>query len=231
MANKTQQNPLPSSGVDTLIRKLREEGVSAGRKEADRIVAEAKAKAKQILEKANGEAKQILDSSQNEASAYQSAGEEAIKTAMRDSVLEMKSGLMQRFSSDVKRLVAAELRDGALLKQLILEVAGRAGARVEAAGADALEIVLPEKVVGLEELRRKPDDLRRGKLTHYVLGLSENMLREGVTFSASDEVESGIRIKMVDKEITLDLTDEAIAAFLLAHLQPRFRAVLEGVVR
>jgi len=36
---------------------------------------------------------------------------------------------------------------------------------------------------------------------------------------------------MVDKDISLDLTDEAIAALLLEHLQPRFRAILEGIVK
>jgi len=73
--------------------------------------------------------------------------------------------------------------------------------------------------------------LRRGKLTHFVLGLSDEILRKGVTFSASDEHESGIRIHMVDKDVSLDLTDEAIAALLLEHLQPRFRAILEGIVK
>jgi len=28
----------------------------------------------------------------------------------------------------------------------------------------------------------------------------------------------------------LDLTDKAVAAVILAHLQPRFRALLEGVI-
>ena len=36
---------------------------------------------------------------------------------------------------------------------------------------------------------------------------------------------------MVKGNIKIDLTDEAIAALLLQHLQPRFRAVLEGIVK
>jgi len=36
---------------------------------------------------------------------------------------------------------------------------------------------------------------------------------------------------VVKGNITIDLTDEAIAALLLQHLQPRFRAVLEGIVK
>jgi V/A-type H+-transporting ATPase subunit E len=94
-----------------------------------------------------------------------------------------------------------------------------------------LEILLPEKAVGVEELRRNPAELKKGRLTGLVFGLTGDMLRDGVTFSASDEVQGGIRIHMVDKDITLDLTDQAVADFLLQHLQPRFRAVFEGVVK
>ena len=155
----------------------------------------------------------------------------AIQMAMRDTILDMKSHLMQQFSSDVKRLVSRNLQDEALLRQMILEVAGRARESVDASRSSQLDIVLPGEVVGLNELRNNPDELRRGKLTHFVLGLSDDILRKGVSFSASDEHESGIRIHMVDKDISLDLTDEAIAALLLEHLQPRFRAILEGIVK
>ncbi len=231
MTNEATETPVASSGVDVLIAKLREQGVSAGRSEGDRIVAEAQAKAKQIVDKAREEAKNYLEGSRKEAAAFQYAGEEAIRTAMRDTILDMKSRLTQRFSSDVKRLVRRELGEETLLKQLVLEVAGRARERVEAAGTEHLEVMLPEKIVGLEELRNNPEELQKGKLTRFVLGLSENLLREGVTFSASEDIESGIRIHIVDQDITVDLTDEAIAGLLLRYLQPRFRAILEGIVK
>lgn len=231
MVDADNQSQLPSQGIDALIARLREQGVSAGREEAEKIVADARAMAKEIVDKAKEEAKMHIEASHKQADAFQAAGVAAIQMAMRDTILDMKSHLMQQFSSDVKRLVSRNLQDEALLRQMILEVAGRARESVDAAGASELEIVLPEEVVGLNELRNNPDELRRGKLTHFVLGLSDEILRKGVTFSASDEHESGIRIHMVDKDISLDLTDEAIAALLLEHLQPRFRAILEGIVK
>jgi len=231
MVDADNQSQPPSQGIDALIARLREQGVAAGREEAEKIVADARAMAKEIVDKAKEEAKKHIEASHKQADAFQSAGVAAIQMAMRDTILDMKSHLMQQFSSDVKRLVSRNLQDEALLRQMILEVAGRARESVDAAGASELEIVLPEEVVGLNELRNNPDELRRGKLTHFVLGLSDEILRKGVTFSASDEHESGIRIHMVDKDISLDLTDEAIAALLLEHLQPRFRAILEGIVK
>jgi V/A-type H+-transporting ATPase subunit E len=231
MVDADNQSQPPSQGIDALIARLREQGVAAGREQAEKIVADARAMAKEIVDKAKEEAKKHIEASHKQADAFQSAGVAAIQMAMRDTILDMKSHLMQQFSSDVKRLVSRNLQDEALLRQMILEVAGRVRESVDAAGASELEIVLPEEVVGLNELRNNPDELRRGKLTHFVLGLSDEILRKGVSFSASDEHESGIRIHMVDKDISLDLTDEAIAALLLEHLQPRFRAILEGIVK
>ena len=231
MAKAAKEALPPASGVDALIAKLRDEGVSAGRSEAEKIVAEAHARAKQIVDKAKAEAKQHLAAAQKEGDAYQSAGQEAVKTAMRDTVLDMKAQLMQRFSADVKRLASEELGKDETLKQMVLELVGRAHEDTGLAKAEEIEVILPEKAAGLEELRKNPAELQKGRATRYVLGLTDEMLREGVTFSASEDIESGVRIRVVEGNITIDLTDEAIAALLLQHLQPRFRAVLEGIVK
>jgi V/A-type H+/Na+-transporting ATPase subunit E len=220
-----------SSGVDALIARLREEGVTAGHSEAERIIGDAQSQANRILDKAQREARERLDAAHKEADAYRAAGKEALRTAMRDMVLDMKAALMEKFSSDVRRLVSHHLDDPNLMRQMILEVAGRARESAAAQEGDQIDILLPEKAVGVEELRRNPAELKKGRLTGLVFGLTGDMLRDGVTFSTSDEVQRGIRIHMVDKDITLDLTDQAVADFLLQHLQPRFRAVFEGVVK
>ena len=231
MARGAAEDRPSSSGVDELIAKLREEGVAAGRAEAERIVADARAEAAQILDKASGEARSRLETARREADAYRAAGEEALKTAVRDTVLTMKADLMERFSTDVKRLVSQQIGDPEILQKMVLEIAGRARDRADIEDDNALEVVLPEAVIGLEDLRNNPEELGQGRLTKLVLGLTGEMLRKGVTFSASEDAAAGIRVKVEDKSVTLDLTDEAVAALLLQHLQPRFRAVLEGIVK
>lgn len=231
MAKQTTDDKKLSSGVDELIAKLRDEGVSAGRAEADSIVGDARARAQKILDKANADARERIEAARKESDAYRAAGEAALKTAMRDTVLDMKTALMERFSSDLKRLVSHQMQDPEVLKQMILEVAGRTRADGEVGDADELEVLLPEEVVGLEELRVNPEELRKGRLTKLVLGLTGEMLREGVAFSGSQDIAAGIQIQLKDKDITLDLTEKAVAALLLQHLQPRFRAILEGIVK
>jgi len=230
MDGQTIAGKATASGVDELIARLREEGVAAGRKEADEILADARHEARRLLDTANAEARICRENARKEAEAYQAAGEEALRTAMRDMVLEMKNTLSDGFSADVKRLVSHQLQDPELLKQMILEVTGRVR---DDAGVDeetAVAVVLPEAVIGLDELRRNPEAIAGGPLTDFVFGLTREMLQDGVTFSTSDDVTAGIRVQLQDKNLILDLTERAIAALLLAHLQPRFRAILEGVI-
>ncbi len=218
-------------GVDELIARLRDEGVTAGREEADRLLEQARNEAHRIVENARTEARTRLDEARKDADAYTAAGEQALKTAMRDAVLDMKARLMAQFSTDVERLVSEQTGDPEVLKSMILEVAGRTGQEAGVTGDDALTVVLPETVVGLEELRQNPEDLKEGALTRFVRELTDKMLRDGVSFETGDDLSAGIRVKVVDKDITLDLSDEAVAGVLLRHLQPRFRAILEGIVK
>lgn len=230
MADAAKDAPL-SSGVDALIAKLRDEGVSAGRAEAENIVSDAKATAERILSKARAEADQHLSAARKEADAYRQAGEEALKTAMRDAVLEMKAGMMQKFGADVKRLVSHHMQDPEILKNMILAIAGRVREGAGLSDGDAVDIILPANVIGIEELRQNPEELGKGQVTGFVLGLTGDMLREGVTFRSSDDMGPGIRVEVKDKDIVLDVSEEAVAGLLLQHLQPRFRAILEGIVK
>ncbi len=229
--NNNDRQEIISSGVDSLIKRLRDEGTSAGKQEAEKIVAAAEAKAQAILEKANAEARATVVAARKEADELKNAGADALKVAMRDTVLDMKMTLMQRFSSDVERLVSRHLQDKDVLRQMVIEVAGRVADDARLSEDEPIEFVLPRHVVGLEELRQDSEELEHGKLTELALGLTVDLLRDGVTFSVGNDDQSGMRIRLVGNDITLDLTDQAVASLLLQHLQPRFRSILDGVVK
>jgi V/A-type H+-transporting ATPase subunit E len=229
--SETPLDGLPSSGVEALIERLRDEGVTQGRRQADELVVEARHEAEQIQAEAKREAEAILRQARAEAEMIRNAGEEALHTAMRDTVLKMKGHLSTRFSEEVRRLVAADMAQEAFLERLILEVAGRARRDAGLDQAAQIEILLPEDVVGLEELRRHPEKLRAGSLSHFVLSVANGLLRDGVELRSSDKLEGGIRISLQGGEIQVDLTPDKVAEVLLEHLHPRFRAILEGTVK
>jgi V/A-type H+-transporting ATPase subunit E len=229
MSDATIKEPV-SSGIDALINRLKKEGADEGRAEAQKLIAEAEARASDILAKADATAKSRTDDAAQESDRLKRAGKEALKVAMRDAVLELKDGLSGRFAQRVRGTIAKLSTDDDVVKRMILAVASRARDEVGVDNARELEVILPHAVIGLDELRLNPREMREGSLGQFALQSAADMLRAGVTFGRSSDGAGGIRIVLKDSGVVVDLTDAAVADVILRHLQPRFRAMLEGVV-
>lgn len=220
-----------SSGVEDLIERLIQDGVSEGQERAERIVTDAERRAEWLVEQAHEEAEAIREEARSEAQRLRRSGKEALHTAARDAILELKETLMHRFADQLRSLIATEMQREDFLQRLILELAGNARETAGVDRTDRVEVVLPRDVVGLEELRRNPEELREGTLSYFAATLMRDVIHEGVTFTTSEETQTGIRLRLLDHDIEVDLTDESVATLLLQHLQPRFRALVEGIIK
>ncbi len=218
-----------SYGVEELIDRLREEGVKAGRKEAERIVADAEARARWLVSQAQDEADNLIAKARRESQALKTSADDALQVAARDMLLSLRERLSHRFAGEVRRLVADKLSDQEFLARLILEIAGKQSEVL--ADSEPVELLLPRQALELDELRRNPAELQAGEMTDLVLGITDSMLREGVSLRISDSDTEGIVARMVADEIQVEVTTDAVTSLLLEHLQPRFRALLEGIVR
>ncbi|WP_029059628.1 ATP synthase subunit E [Stappia stellulata] len=218
------------AGVQALIDRLRQEGVDRGEREANALLAAAREKADALIAEAEASAADIRDSARRDAHAERGATQDALKIAARDVVLSLRNEIAARIDKETSRLLREAFADESFLKRLVLALAGKVRADAGLDETAELEIVLPEKVVTFEELKADPETVTEGTLTHLVVSLAANVLRDGVTFSAGAGFE-GIRIRLRDRDLEVDVTEEAIAPLLMKHLQPRFRAVMEGVVR
>ncbi|WP_254968068.1 hypothetical protein [Cyanobium sp. CH-040] len=218
-----------AAGVEALIARLRDQGVEAGRRQAEEIVAQAQADARHTLDQARQQAERIVADARRQAENLEQSGREALELALRDAVLALKTRLMERFRGEVRQLVGEEQQKQELLERMVLEVVGRV--RDEADRAAQVEVLLPRRAVGLAELSQDPEELARGDLTEFVRLVAAGMLREGVSFAVAPDQAAGLRVRLVDREVVLDLSDRAVADVILEHLQPRFRALLEGVVK
>lgn len=219
-----------ASGVQELIERLRQDGIDAGQQEAQARIATAQKEADEIIKQAKQKAEQIVVAAKVEAQQVEKGGQEALSIAMRDVVLKLKSKLTEAVSEKVKHLIRHKLETDGFLQQLILEVAAKAKRDADI-GDKPVKLLLPERLIGLEELQHNPLELKEGSLSHFILSLAADVLREGVTFASSNQLSNGIAIYLKDQDVQLDLTDERIAQVLLEHLQPRFRAILEGMVK
>lgn len=218
-----------SHGVEELIDRLRDEGVKEGRSEAKRLVADAEARARWLVQQAQDEAGNLIEKARTESQALKNSADDAMQVAARDMLLSLRERLTHRFAGEVRRLVSDQLGDRDFLRQLILEIAGRQREVLEE--GEEVEVLLPRKALEVDELRKQSGELQGGELTDLVLGITDAMLRDGVTIRVADEDIEGISARLVDEEIQVEVTADAVASLLLEHLQPRFRALLEGIVR
>jgi V/A-type H+-transporting ATPase subunit E len=216
-----------SAGVESLIGRLRDQGIAQGRSQAEALVTNAQQQAADIIAAAKREAEAIQIKAKEEAGKVKAAGEDSIRLARRDTILSLESDLINLFQNRLRSLVKGTLEDQAFLQRVILEVASRVPST---AASEKMELLLPAEAISLEDLMRKPEEAQPGTLLHFVLSQGEGMLREGVSFGATDDTAAGIRVKLVQGDMHVDLTEPAISQLLLRHMVPRFRALLRGAV-
>jgi V/A-type H+/Na+-transporting ATPase subunit E len=214
-----------SSGVESLIDRLRDQGISAGRTQADTLITAAQKEASDIVANAQREADALLVEARTEAAKLKAAGENAVALAMRDTLLSLEGEILQNFHNSLVRLIKEQLADPQFLRRLILEVAGKAAV---ATADKRVQLLLPADTVSLDDLLRKPEPATPGTLMHFVQSLGAAMLRDGLSFGVSEEIQAGIQVRLVDDDVRIDLTESAMSELLLRHMLPRFRALLRG---
>jgi vacuolar-type H+-ATPase subunit E/Vma4 len=135
---------------------------------------------------------------------------EALRLARRDTVLAVKEELTALLRDRLQMAIAAHLAtpDG-----------------LQAALSAALNAMLSGGAAGAEiTLSPMTHALAQGAL-HSLL---QQLLEQGATLRAGVPHAAGLRLRLRDQGIELDLTDEALTELLGARLMARFHALLEG---
>lgn len=221
------EDPKVPSGVQSLISRLRDEGIKAGQQEADRLVQEAQHQAVQILSQAKAEAEDLREKARRQIEADRVASHEAIQMAFRDTLLKLGSELRTAFSAHVKRLVSMELEERDFLRKCILIIVGYAAERLPK--DQPLEVLIADDLFVAVGDKTELTAVGKDRLRDLVLGISKEMLREGVDLKPAGHTERGMRVRLVGQDLELDLSDEALSEILLQYLTPRFRAIFTGV--
>lgn len=206
------ENITKAAGVEDLIDRLKTDGVVKGKTEAEAIVADAKRQAMSILDAARNEADSIVTAAKTEADRIRQTSNQALQLAGRDALLKLRESFTLQFENRLRKLVVAELKDPETLGKMILEVAGKS--RPSDAETKA-EILLP-----LDAPATDP-------LVSYVAGVTQAMLRDGVTFGVGEDVAAGVKVRLADKDVDIDMSDEALSTFLARFLVPRFRHIMD----
>ena len=214
-------NHVKTSGVQHLVNRLRENGIAEGRREAELLVEEARRKAAMIVEEAETEAAKIREEAIDASKQTRKTTEEALRLAVRDSLLRLRTEVEDRFTGQLERLIALRLQDTEFIDQLILAIAGNAVPKGRTA-----QILLPAIMASPNS-----DEGRDGltAVDSVVRGLTGELLREGITLSVSNDLEAALSVRVGDEGIEIRLDERSLTELLGQHLLPRFRSLLDGV--
>ncbi len=211
------EQTVTASGVQDLINKLRDDGVSAGQKQADDIVKEAEAKAEKIIADTRKISEQMLDDAQKQITADKAAAEEALKLAARDTVLRLGTEIRARLEGQAKALVSSELKDSKFLQQVILSIASKTTEKIPANG-------------GVELLVNQGGDDKADtkELEKFIKSLSAETLRSGIDIHTG-KGDAGVHIKLENGNLDIQLPAETLADMLTSRLQARFQHLMLGI--
>ena len=216
-----EQPTKTSSGVQELINRIRDQGVRSAEEEAERILAEAKEQAARMIAAAEAEIEAKQSKAESKLKADEVASMASLKVAARDTGLELQSAVVSSFERQVKRLVSNFTMDGKFLKALVLVLGGHAAEKYIA--DKDVQIFVSRFALGEEQ---GPEVEERAR--EAALAISSDMLREGIELVPSADIEGGVRVRVVEDNLEIDLSSEAISKLVLRHLLPRFRAIMSG---
>lgn len=213
-----------ATGVEDLIARIRDEGVQASHKEADRILREAREQAAAMVAEARTQADGLRRETAQWVESERQAADEALKLAARDATMELRDRIVKGFERYVERLVSTAMVEEDLVRPLVLVLAGHA-AEDFVADHD-VQIALSAALFGTADERTEAELDAREK--NFVLGISSEMLREGIELVPADDITAGARVRLVGANLELDLTHQAVSRLLLRYLLPRFVAIAQG---
>lgn len=108
--------------IESFVTKLQEEGVQAGRQDADRLRAEAEKQAAEIVQKARQQAEKIIADANAQADDAGARSQTELELAARDAALRLQEALGRSLSALIAEDVRQKLEDSEFLGKILHEI-------------------------------------------------------------------------------------------------------------
>lgn len=195
--------------LDSLIKRIKEEGVEEAKRHSEEIISEAEKEARRIVEDAWKEKENIIREGEERARNLKRSAEESIRQASRDILLSLRHKITELFDRVLKERVSEEL-SSKNLKDIITKV---------------IENFKKEEGLEIEVLLSKKD---KEALEATLLESLADEIKKGVTFKISSAIEKGFRIGQKGKNFYYDFSDDAIAEAFKLYLNSRITEILKN---
>ena len=187
--------------LQSLLEKIKRDGVEKARAEAAAIIAQAKAEAAACVKDAQAQAQAAEAAAKAQADREAARAAETIRQAARDTVLQVEAAVTDLFAKLLSANVEAALADPA------------AAAPLAAAAVSAL-------VTGDEKA-----EVAAGSQMFAALR-AQLASRDTITVTLDEATQAGFTVKRDGGRVTHDFTGKAVAAALAARLRPELARLL-----
>jgi len=188
---------------------LRTETLEPAKEEAERLVEEAKKQAQQIVDNAEREAEEHLKRAHEQIEKDRSVFHSALQQAASQCFESLKQKIQSKLFN---KELDAMIRQGAAAPDVIASIVTAIVEALKKEGsAVSLEAVIP-KAVSADEVNKL--------LAENIL---ESLQNEGVSLGS---FAAGAQVKLVDKQLTLDMSDAVLKELLSNYLRKDFRDLI-----
>ena len=199
--------------VQELIDKIKQEGFEAAQEKAQTIEVAAQEKAKAIIDDATAKAKDILEKAKAEAQKTEETSKAAISQASRDILLDLRKEIQKVLNAlirqEVKEALSAEAL-GTMIQTIVQDFCKKSDKDTD------IKVVLSKK--DLEQLKKG------------ILSKLQEKLKDKIVFESSEEVVGGFTISFDSGKSSFDFTDQSLAEYLSAYLNPEVGQILKNTL-
>lgn len=201
-----------ANSIETFVKKLKDEGVQAGRDIAVSIMEKANLDAKKLADDAKSEAERILEEAHKKAELLSIQQEHELKLAARDTVLKLQENLSKSVAAIIKKEADKNFSDDHFFEELVRDTV------LQYATKDS-------STEGLVTLNANEESAE--KLASWVkneIAGSENNER-GLDFTLLGNLKSSGFEYTINGDI-VDVTPESVAEVLSGFVSSKVRVIL-----
>lgn len=206
-----KQLDLSQDKIQQICDLLRKDTLDPAEKRAAEIVEEAKAEATRIILDAEKEAERIVQKAQTESDQQRKVFESSMQQAGKQGVEMLRQEIQATlFAPELERLVAEQSRDPKLIAQMIEAIVKA----VDKEGLDSDLIAFIPKTIAPKEVAAL-----------LASSVTDKLSAQGVEVG---NFKGGAKVRLVNKKMTVDMSDDALRELLAAFIRKDFRKWVFG---
>jgi V/A-type H+-transporting ATPase subunit E len=199
--------------LQELTRKIYEEGLEKGKKEAGEILSNAKHEADELLKNARKEAEKIIEQAKKESEELKKNVQSELNLSSKQAINALKQRLTDLVvTKSIRGTLDKAFDDNEFIQKIILAIVANWD-KIDKSGGD-ITVVLPEKDKG------KLDDFLKGKIAKQI--------QSGLTIDFEEGMKSGFKIGPADGSFRISFTESDFENFFKQYLRPRTKKLLYG---